>query len=187
MKMCNGHNQSPKNQNSRKYLTVESYAKLVVSLCLSHLDYSNSILAGLLDCTIKQMQRIQNYGDKLVLGKIRYNSSRNILKDLHWLPIKSRIKFKILMLVYKCLRGNAPEYLRNLMTRCPQTIHTVRSNNIMDRLVIPKTLRKTFTSRSFSVMGPVLWNSLPNCVKDSGNIDIFKKRLKPFLITNNDF
>ena len=57
----------------------------------------------------------------------------------------------------------------------------------MDRLVIPKTLRKTFASRSFSIMGPILWNRLPNSVKDKGNIDIFKKKLKTFLFTNNDF
>ena len=92
----------------RKYLTEESSTKVVVSTCLSHLDYSNSILAGLLDSTIKQMQRIQNYGTKLVFGKTSYDSSKQALEELHWLPIRSRIKFKILMTVYRCLRG---EYL----------------------------------------------------------------------------
>ena len=108
----------------RKYLMVEPSAKLVVSLCLSHLDYSNSILAGLLEWTIMHMQGIQNYGAKLVLGKTRYDSSKKALKDLHLLPIRSRIKFKILTIVYKCLRVDAPEYLRNLLTRCLQTTHT---------------------------------------------------------------
>ena len=49
------------------------------------------------------------------------------------------------------------------------------------------TLRKTFASRSFSVMGPELWNRLPNNVKDSDNIYLFKKKLKTFLFDNNDF
>ena len=83
-------------KNIRKYLTVGSSAKLVVSLYLSHLDYSNSILAGLPDCTVGKMQRIQNYAAKLFLGKTRYDSNKGALKDLHWLPIRSRIKFKIL-------------------------------------------------------------------------------------------
>ena len=166
---------------------VESSTKLVISLCLSHLDYSFSILAGLSDCTIKQMQRIQNYGAKLVLGKTRYDSSKQASAELHWLPIRSKIKFKILTTAYKCLRGDAPEYLRNLLTRCLQTTNTLRSNDIIVRLVIPRTLRKTFASRSFSVMGLVLWNRLPNSVTDSGNVDIFKKKLKTVLFTNNDF
>ena len=67
-------------KNIRKYLTVESSAKLVVSLCLSHLDYSNSILAGLPACTIGKIQRIQNYAAKLVLGKTGYDSSQRSSK-----------------------------------------------------------------------------------------------------------
>ena len=133
------------------------------------------------------MQRIQNYGAKLVLGKTRYCSSKQALTELHWLPIKSRIKFKILTIVCKYLRGNTPDYLRNLLVRCPQTTCTLKSNDIIDWLVIPQTLRKAFASRSFSVMGLELWNRLPNNVKDSGNIDLFKKKLKTFLFDNNDF
>ena len=81
-------------KNIRKYLLVKSSTKLVVSLCLLHLDYSNSILAALPDSTIKQMQRIQNYGANLVLGKTRYCSSKQALAELHWLPINSRIKIQ---------------------------------------------------------------------------------------------
>ena len=112
-------------KNIRKYLTVEASAKLVLSLCFSHLDYSNSILAGLLDSTIKQMQRILNY------------EAKQALAEFHWLPLESRIKFKILTIVYKCLRGVAPDYFRNLLVRCPLTTHTLRSNDIIDRPIIP--------------------------------------------------
>ena len=86
-----------------KYLTIESCTKLVVSLWLSHLDYSNSILYGLPNSKIKQMQNIQNYRAKLVLGRSKYDSNKEALAELHWLPVKSRINFKILVLVSKCL------------------------------------------------------------------------------------
>ena len=74
-------------KNIRKCLTTESCAKLVVSLCMLHLDYLNSILSGLLDCAINQMQHIQNYGAKLVLGKTKYDSSTAELVELPWLPV----------------------------------------------------------------------------------------------------
>ena len=84
-------------KNIRKYLTTESCAKLVVSLCMSYLDYSNSILTGLPDSTIHQMQSMQNYGAKLVLGKTKYDGNmqslvkfalvtykvKNQIQDLH--------------------------------------------------------------------------------------------------------
>ena len=133
------------------------------------------------------MQRIQNYGAKLVLSKTRYYSSKQALAELHWLPIKSRIKFKILTLVYKCLRGEATDYLRKLLIRCPEATHTLRSNSIIDRLVILQTVRKTFASRSFIIMVPVLCNRLPNHMKDSGNVDLFKKTLKTFLFVICNF
>jgi len=34
-----------------------------------------------------------------------------VLRDLHWLPVCQRIKYKLAMTVYKCLRGLAPTYL----------------------------------------------------------------------------
>ena len=166
----------------RKYLTKESCPKLVVSLCMSHQDYSNSILSGLPDYTINQMQCIQNYGAKLVLGKAKHDSNTASLAELHWIPVRSRIKFKTLTLVFKCIKGNAHNCLKNVLIRCPVTSRTLRSSDIKDHLVIPHKAKKTFAVRSFSVVGPTLWNNLPNYIKDSNNVDEFKKKLKDILI-----
>ena len=124
-------------KNIWKYLTTESCAKLVVSFCMLHLDYWNSIISGLLDCTVNQMQHIQNYGAKLVLGNTKYDSSTAALAELHWVPVRSHIKFKTLTLVFKCIKGDAPNYLKNLLIRCPETSWTLRSSNIKDHLIIP--------------------------------------------------
>ena len=162
----------------RKYLTKESCSKVVVSLLVSHLDYSYSILTGLCECTIHQMQSVQNYGTKLIIGKSKYDSNIQSLAELHWLPIRSRIKFQILTLVFKCLQGGEPGYLRNLLIRCPETSQTLRSSSIRNCVVIPRTVRKAFAVRSFSEVGPMPWNDLPNFVKDSNNLDEFKRKLK---------
>ena len=42
--------------------------------------------------TVQQMQNIQNYGAKLVLGRSKYDSNEEPLAELHWLPVKSRDK-----------------------------------------------------------------------------------------------
>ena len=109
------------------------------------------------------------------------------MAELHWLPIRSRIKFKILTLVFRCLRGDAPDYLKNFLLRCPETSRALRSSNIKDCLVIPRTVRKTSAVKSFSVVGPTLWNNLPNFIKEGNNIDEFKRKLKTFLFVNKDF
>ena len=86
-------------KNIRKYLTKDSCTILVVTLCMSHLDYWNSILSGLPDCTINQMQCKQNYGTKLVLGRTKHDSNTASLVELHWVLVRSRIKFKTFSLV----------------------------------------------------------------------------------------
>ena len=40
-----------------------------------------------------------------------FDSSKQALYDLHWLPVKARINFKILIYMYNCSRGNAPGFL----------------------------------------------------------------------------
>ena len=88
-------------KNIRKYLTQSATEILVLSTVVSHLDYCNSILAGLPNSEISQMQRVQNIAAKLVLGKSKFHSSSECLQELHWLPINKWIQFKVLTLVFK--------------------------------------------------------------------------------------
>jgi len=98
----------------RKYLTKEATEILVLSLVISHLDYCNLILYGTAQCEINKMQRIQNMCAKLVLGRQKYDSSKDALYELHWLPVKARITFKLLTFMYNCSVGHMPKYLAHI-------------------------------------------------------------------------
>ena len=87
----------------RKCLTKSAATKVVLGLVISHLDYANALYSGLPDIDIKKLQRIQNMAAKMVVGYDRYDSSTAALKALHWLPIRSRIKFKVCTLVLRSL------------------------------------------------------------------------------------
>ena len=90
----------------------------------------------------------------------------------HWLPIESRSKFKILLLVYKCLYGLAPSYLLKRLSLKPN--RGLRSD---DKLVlnVPTTKLKTNTygDRCFSIAGTNLRNQL----LDSPSLLMFLKGL----------
>ena len=166
----------------RKYLTKDTCHTLVLSLVMSHLDYCNSVLVGAPDVLIAKFQRVQNMCAKLVLGKSKYDSSTESLKELHWLPIVLRVKFKIATLVFKCLHGNAPEYLHELLTNKPISSRTLRSNqNLEHQLLVPRIKLKTFAERAFSVKGPQIWNSIPLNIRCADTIDVFSKNLKTYL------
>ena len=122
-----------------------------------------------------KFQRIQNMAAKVIPYRKKCESSSESLLELHWLPIHRYIQYKVLTLVYKCMNGLASNYLINLITIHPNN-QSLRSDNIYQRLIIPWTKRKMFAERSFSVMGPILWNQLPNFLKQSSMADQFKKR-----------
>ena len=102
-------------RNIRKYLNQDTCHKLVISLVLSHLDYSNSLLSGPSDSSIKILQKVQNSAGRLVLRRNAKHSSTENTKQLHWLPIKQCIDYKVLTLVHKCLHQKTPKYLQGLL------------------------------------------------------------------------
>ena len=119
---------------------------------------------------------------KLVKGATKYTSNEEVLYQLHWLPVQQRIKFKILTLVHKCINCEAPTYLQNLMIHRPGARQGLQSQSMVKRLVVPRVHRSTFAARSFSHVGPLWWNQLPNNIKSIESQGQFKKHLKSLLL-----
>ena len=157
----------------KQVLTMDTCWTLVFGLVSSHLDYANAIYIGLPDCDIAKHQHVQNEAAKVVLNKTKYDSATEALKELHWLPIRFRVIHKLLILVYKSLKGNAQKYLQDLLHKHLPGRDGLRSGNAPGiALTVPRTKHKTFADRSFSVAGPRLWNSLPHHIRTIKNLDI---------------
>ncbi len=103
-----------------------------------------------------------------------------ILQSLHWLPIKFRISYKILLLAYKALNGLAPVYLTSLLSRYNPS-RSLRSQT-SGLLVVPRIAKSTKGGRAFSYLAPKLWNSLPDNVRGY-TLSLFKSRLKTHLFS----
>ena len=112
-----------------------------------------------------------------------YTKKRSATASQPWLPIRSRIDFKLGLLVYKCLHGIAPSYLVEMLQSKFDVPALSRLCSIArGDLVVARTLTKTFGPRSFSVAGASFWNSLPDYLRThSLSIHSFKKNLKTFL------
>ena len=166
---------------ARKMLTTESTKMAVHALVTSRIDYCNSLLAGISESLLKRLVNIQRTAARIVTRKRKYDPISHDLVELHWLPIKQRIDFKIIVLVYKCLHQTAPNYLAELL-HVSISHRRLRSNSTASyRLTEHRTQRITFADRSFSCYGPKLWNSLPEHIKSAASIDNFKKLLKHHL------
>ena len=163
----------------RKYLDRPTVEKLVNATITSRLDYCNSLMFGIPKELISQLQKRQNHVARVITKWRKYDHITPVLVDLHWLPVKQRIDFKILLLTYKALNGLAPAYMRELLIPYSPK-RTLRSTE--NHLLTPPRWRlEYFGKRSFAAAAPTLWNNLPLNIKQAPSVDIFKSRIKTHL------
>jgi hypothetical protein len=163
----------------RSYLDKSSTAKLIHAFVSSKLDCNNSLLIGISKEKVGRLQRIQNAAARLVSLTCKYDHITPVLKDLHWLPIAQRIEYKILLLTFKALIGQAPAYLKDLLQLSHQT-RSLRSND-QRLLVCPRSRTVHYGDRCFSVAAPVWWYKLPQHLRLCDSVSLFKSQLNTYL------
>jgi hypothetical protein len=170
----------------RKYLDQPSTEKLVHSFVTSRLDNCNSLLFGLPGLELDRLQRIQNAAARLVTrvkGRVHITP---ILRQLHWLPVRKRIVFKIILLTFKIIHGIAPLYLVELLTIYRPSRALRSSTEVLLKPPSHRTVHtSTYGNRSFSVAAPRLWNKLPANTRAIDSLTHFKVALKTFLFNHD--
>ena len=158
----------------RNLLTFDAAKILVHALIISRLDYCNSLFTGLPKSALDKLQLIMNAAARLITRTPRRESITPSLIRLHWLPVAERCQFKTLTLVFKSLHGLAPPYLEEIVTPY-KPLRILRScNGNYLQVIKPK---RFYGQRSFKHMGAVLWNELPDQIKNSKSIATFKSSL----------
>ena len=168
----------------RGSLSADSCSALVRAFISSRLDYCNSLLTGIEKSQVNKLQSVLWVAARLMMRKGKFEPiSNDIRNKLLWLPIQQRIRFKIGVLVYRCLPGTAPSYLSEMLSAAADVAgrRTLRSAAHGD-LIVPRSRTVRFGSRMFAVSSPTFWNSLTSELKNSNLTEsAFKKQLKTFL------
>ena len=164
----------------RHYLTQDATKTLVSAFILSRLDYCNSLLAGYPQSLIKPLQQVQNSAAKLIFKARKFQHCTPLLKELHWLPVEQRIKYKSACLCYSVVNGFAPKYLSELFHIYVPS-RSLRSSSDTKTFRIPHYKRKQHGGRAFATVASQTWNNLPFSVRHSQCLESFKTSLKTFL------
>ena len=166
----------------RKYLSKDNTKTLIHAFISSRVDYCNSLLYGLPEYQLNKLQRVQNMCARLICNESKYCHITPLLVDLHWLPVKFRIEFKILLIVFKIFKGLAPSYLSFLITPKPVCKYNLRSSSDSTLLSYPNVKPKaTLGELAFLFVAPKLWNAVPRFIRESISFDTFKRTLKTHL------
>ena len=167
-------------KNIRKYITQETAKMLLCSLVLSQLDYLNSVLTDLPKATLRPYNYTQRYAARLACNKKKRDSAQDCMKMLHWLPIEFRTKFKLLTIVFKTLQGNGSSYLQRKLNSMTYHRTTRRSTTKCITLEVPFNKKKTQGDRGFSHTAATHWNKLPEYIRQTDDISIFRRLLKTY-------
>lgn len=165
--------------NLKSFLSHSDLEKVIHAFITSRLDYCNSLYLGLPLSSLTRLQLVQNAAARLLTGTRKREHITPVLASLHWLPIHFRIQFKVLLIVFKALKGLAPAYITDLLQ--PHSVpRSLRSSN-KGLLHIPRSHLKQKGDRAFSVAAPRLWNQLPSDIRSAPSISAFKSSLKTYL------
>ena len=91
-----------------------------------------------------------------------------VLCQLHWLPISVRIKFKVILITFKAIRGLFSYYIQNLIEVKEKSTYNLRSNDELSLAPPTFNSKKTLGERAFQVAAPTLWN------KDGHKLEAFQ-------------
>ena len=166
-------------------LDCDTTRTIIQALVMSKLNYCNSLLLGSANYQLKKIQRIQNMACRIVCNLCKFDHVTPSMHNLHWLMIPQRIQFKIACLMYKCIKGQVPKYLTDLLPSKPKTrqLHSSTSD------IHPPILQRSALAynASFPSEGPRLWNSLPKEIQHQQTQELFGSKLKthPFKICYN--
>ena len=180
-KLCKSLNYSIFNIGKiRRYIDKSTAEILVNSLVTSKMDYCNSLLFGVNDHLINRLQRCQNNAARVISLSRKYDHITPVMQRLHWLPVRYRIIFKILILAHKSIYGKGPMYLRDLLHWYAPGRNLRSASEYL--LVEPPFKLRTFGARRFEYAAPHLWNTiLPLELRREPDLERFKSGLKTCL------
>jgi hypothetical protein len=151
----------------RRALDTSTCKLLVNALVLSHIDYCGSLLYNINSGLLSKLQRIIHASMRLVEQLGRSDHLSHHLKRHGWLSAEARIKKRLLLLIFKVVKGMAPPYLSALIKQPYSAIGDRVLRSQTRGLLAARACRSKLGGRMFSQSSQQLWNELPSLVRDS--------------------
>jgi len=153
----------------------------------SRRDYCNVVFVGAQKSVTNKLQRVLNAAARVVSGSRKFNRGLTQLlhADLHWLDMSKRVRYKLCMMMRRCQKGTAPQYLSVHWAPVSETASRWHLRSATShQLTVPPHRRITHGGQAFAVTGPSTWNSLPKRLRDpSYSSSVFGCLLKTFLFS----
>ena len=128
---------------------------------------------------IDLVQRVQNHESRLIMGNFDYINCCGIdlVKRLNLYTIGERRDYFLRTLMFKAIHGIALHYLSDCIYM-HFDMHGYNTREAGSMNVYLPAVHKEIYRNSFLYSGGKLWNELPDFVKNSTNIETFKRNYR---------
>ena len=159
----------------RKFRPRKTIERAVNAMITSRIDYCNALLYGTSGKSLAKLRLLQNIAAKRTVGGLKYEHVTPILRESHWLPVESRIHFKIMVSVHRAVNDTGPVYLQELVNMY-RPGRSLRSQ--CDKLLTRPRTRSRAGDATFVSAAADLWNTLTLNLRLIEDICSFRTALK---------
>ena len=157
-----------------KYLLPLRYRKMFAnSLMLPHFDYLDIIYNKASQYTLKKLDVVHRKIAKIALDVKVTNNKKDTYVKMNWLPLQLRRQTHLATIMFKVINGIAPPSVYGLFNYCSGSRSSEQCNLAIDSRA---------TTREFKHLGAKCWNDVPTSIRESLNVNSFRKRYKSLLL-----
>lgn len=175
------------NGNSKLYclrklkgtLSDTTLCKVYSSTIEPAIDYLSTIWGHVSVGNINKAQRVQNMAARIITGTFDFINVRGleVVNDLGWNDFQARTQYNTAVLTHKAIHGFVPEHISNLILFEFETHNYMTRGYINNDLATPFIKKEKFR-QSFQCNSAMVWNNLTNELKDTTDLNYFKKLYK---------
>lgn len=161
---------------SSKIVDKNTLIQIYKSFIVPTLDYADTVWHGCSKFLEQKLQTLQNRAARIIEQNFDFINTRGIelLRKLHIQPAIERRNFRTCVLIFKCIHGKVPNYLSDqIIMACD--IHRYGTRQAESMNIYVNRAKTDCLRKSLFHLGSRLWNELPSPVKESENINSFKR------------
>ena len=169
-----------------KVASFKSRKMIANGIVISRILYLIPWWSGCEDYLIKALQIIQNKAARVVTKRGRRTPVKNLLKQCGWLSVAQLSIYPSLLLVFKILSTKSPHYLYTKLSTVSNFSYNTRSTADKDkiRLGIDSQAEAGLARSSFKYRASIQWNKLPQDIRQSETMKMFKPKLRKWVLEN---
>jgi hypothetical protein len=156
----------------RSSLKQSTALKLSNALVISRIDHCCTLIAGTNKKEKEKMQRVMNATARVVCKVNRTSSVTENLRNLKWLRIEARCRYRVACMVYKIMNGRAPAYLELIKYKPTRELRSMDGNSL-----VPAHSKKKSGKLMLKVVASAVWNGLPQLMREKKTFTSFKSAI----------